>query len=94
MILTYLGSYGSRVSLDMDGELEGFQFVHPPIEVRFVRDGLALTEWRTCDADYHTLQRPSLSGTCGMNARGLAIETRGLCGQFILLVWRREGTFK
>jgi hypothetical protein len=94
VILIYEGNYGARLSLDMEGELEGFQFVSPAVEFRLARDGSPLGEWQECDTEYHTLQRPCLGGTCGLTAKGLAMEIRGLCGRFILLVWRREGTFR
>lgn len=94
MILTYHGTYGDSVSLNMDGELEGFEFIEPPIDFRVVRDGSPITEWERCDSEYHTLLRPRLGGTCGLSAQGLTIQTRGLCGRFTLLVWRREGTFR
>jgi hypothetical protein len=31
--------------------------------------------------------------TCGVLSQGLAMETRGLAFDFLLLVWPREGTF-
>lgn len=94
VILTYQGNYGAAVWLDMEGELEGFQFVNPPIEFRLIRDGSPFTEWQVCDTEYHTPQRPRVGGTCGLEAKGLAIETRGLCRRFTLLIWRRDGTFR
>jgi hypothetical protein len=75
----------AAVSLDMEGELEGFHFVNPPVEFRLVRDGSPLAEWQTWDTEYHTPQYPVLGGTRGLKAQGLALETRVLCGRFVLL---------
>jgi hypothetical protein len=97
MIVEYQGVYGAVVRIDESGELEGYQFINPPIEFRFLRMGCPFTEWEQCDADYHSLLRPVVTNetlrTRGLSASGLGIETRGLCGNFILLTWRREGTF-
>ena len=39
MILTFKGPYGSIVDLCPDGEIQGYEFVEPPIEYRFLRAG-------------------------------------------------------
>lgn len=96
MIVQYCGAYGSTVQVDQPGEIEGYQFINPPVEFRLLRTGRPITEWGPCDTDYHSLLRPVVANetlrTRGLEASGLGIETRGLCGNFILLIWRREGT--
>jgi len=97
MIVPYRGTYGSTVQIDHPGEIEGYQFISPPLEFRLLRTGSPITEWEPCDADYHSMLRPVIANetlrTRGLEAGGLSVETRGLCGDFTLLIWRREGTF-
>ena len=120
MILTLRAAFGSAVSLDFTErfgasvELEGFQFVTPPIEFRLMRHGLALQDWQASNTEMYDLQRgPGVKEwsrgdhwfandlnhrhdvmTCGVLSKQLAIETRGLGFDLILLVWLREGTWR
>jgi hypothetical protein len=97
MIVEYRGAYGSTVAIELAGELEGYGFINPPIEFRLLRSGGPISEWQQCDAEYHSLLRPVIANdilrTRGLEAAGVSFETRGLGGEFVLLVWRREGTF-
>jgi hypothetical protein len=92
-MLIFRASYGSTIDLHGDGELEGFEFLQPPIEYRFLREGTPISDWAQPEIGYVSLLRPVILGievqTRGLDARHLAIETRGLCGTFILLVWPR-----
>lgn len=118
MILTFTGSFGSAVSLDLrqrfgeNTELQCFQFIVPPIEFRLTRNGAALQDWQTSNTDIYDLQHgptvPEWSRdghrfindlkhrndvmTCGLLSRDILVETRGLVGAFVLLVWPREST--
>jgi hypothetical protein len=97
MIIEYRGTYGSTVDIELAGELEGYGFINPPIEFRVLRSRVPISGWQDCDAVYHSLLRPVIVNaalrTRGLEAAGLSFETRGLGGEFVLLVWRREGTF-
>ena len=92
-MLTFKASYGSTIDLHGDGEFEGIEFLQPPIEYRFLREGTPISEWAQPASGYVSLLHPVTLGievrTRGLDARHLAIETRGLCGTFILLVWPR-----
>ena len=92
-MLIFRASYGSTIEIRGDGELEGFEFLQPPIEYRFLREGIPISEWAPPASGYVSLLHPVTLGievrTRGLDARHLAIETRGLCGTFILLVWPR-----
>lgn len=92
-MLTFKASYGSTINLHRDGEIEGIEFLQPPIEYRFLRKGIPISEWAPPANGYVSLLRPVIVGTevrtRGLDARHLAVETRGLCGTFILLVWPR-----
>jgi hypothetical protein len=94
MILTLKGPDGSIVDLRRDGEIQGYEFVEPPIEYRFLRAGSPISDWIRPVAGFISLLRPVLIDaavqTRGLDAQNLAIETRGLAGTFILLVWPRE----
>jgi hypothetical protein len=93
MILTFKGPYGSIVDLRRYGEIQGYEFVEPPIEYRFLRAGSPISDW-TSVPGFISLLRPVIINaavqTRGLDAKNLAIETRGLAGTFILLVWPRE----
>lgn len=93
MILSLEGAYGDTIVLSVEGEIEGFQFIPPPLEYRFVRRGEPEVEWTTADSDFQSLLRPVIEGsaarTRGLRAEGLTVETRGLCGRFTLLIWPR-----
>lgn len=92
-MVIFRASYGSTIDLHGDGELEGFEFLQPPIEYRFLREGTPISDWAQPAIGYASLLRPVILGievqTRGLDARHLAIETRGLCGNFILLLWPR-----
>jgi CRISPR/Cas system-associated exonuclease Cas4 (RecB family) len=94
MILTFKGAYGSTIDLDRDGELRGYEFVEPPIEYRFLRAGSPISDWTSPVPGFISLLRPvtinAAVQTRGLDVKNLAIETRGLVGTFILLVWPRE----
>jgi hypothetical protein len=92
--VTFKGPYGSIVDLRRDGEIQGYEFVDPPIEYRFLRAGSPISDWVTPVAGFISLLRPVIIDaavqTRGLNANNLAIETRDLSGTFILLVWPRQ----
>src|SRR4029077_19578482 len=94
MILTFKRAYGSTIDLHRDGELQGYEFVEPPVEYRFLRAGSPISDWTSPVPGFISLLRPVLVDaavqTRGLDAQNLAIETRGLAGTFILLVWPRE----
>ena len=94
MILTFKGAYGSTIDLNRDGEIQGYEFVEPPVEYRFLRAGSPISEWASPVPGFICLLRPVIGEaavrTRGLDAKNLAIETRGLAGTFILLVWPRE----
>jgi hypothetical protein len=94
MILTFKGPYGSIVDLRRDGEIQGYEFVEPPIEYRFLRAGSPISDWTSPVPGFISLLRPVIINaavqTRGLDAKNVAIETRGLTGTFILLVWPRE----
>jgi hypothetical protein len=94
MILTFKGPYGSIVDLRRDGEIQGYEFLEPPIEYRFLLAGSPISDWTPPVPVFISLLRlvaiNAAVQTRGLDAKNLAIETRGLAGTFILLVWRRE----
>jgi len=94
MILIFKGQYGSTIDLHAYREIQGFEFVNPPIEFRFVRGGLPISNWRPPAPGYVSLLHPVVAGpnvrTQGLDATNLAVETRGLGETFTLLVWPRE----
>ncbi|HET9378630.1 MAG TPA: hypothetical protein VFO40_26910 [Chthoniobacterales bacterium] len=91
MILTFKGQYGSTIDLHREGEIQGYEFLEPPVEFRFVRNGVPLSDWATPVCGYVSLLHPevndSIVTTRGIDAMHLAIETRGQAGTFTLLVW-------
>jgi hypothetical protein len=92
-MLTFKASYGATINLHGDGEIEGIEFLQPAIEYRFLRKGVPISDWALPAIGYVSLLHPVILGsevrTRGLDARHLALETRGLCGSFILLVWPR-----
>lgn len=94
MIRVFKGPYGSIADLHRDGEIQGYEFLDPPIEYRFLRAGVPISDWTAPISGFVSLLRPvAIDGavrTRGLDATNLAIETRGLLGSFILLVWPRE----
>jgi hypothetical protein len=92
-MLSFKASYGSTINLHRDGEIEGIEFLQPPTEYRFLRKGVPISDWTLPAIGYVSLLRPVIVGsevrTRGLDTRHLALETRGLCGSFILLVWPR-----
>ena len=62
MILTLRGPLGPAASLDFTQqfgalvELQGFQFVTPPVEFRLVRGGRPLQEWQAGNTEMYDLQ--------------------------------------
>jgi hypothetical protein len=93
MILTFKGPYGSIVDLRRDGEIQGYEFVEPPVEYRFLRAGSPISDWTSPVPSFISLLRPVIVDgavqTRGLDAQNLATETRGLAGTLILLVWPR-----
>ena len=94
MILTFRGLNGSTVDLNGSGEIQGYEFLQPPTEYRFLRAGTPISDWMFPEPRYISLLRPvRTSGavrTRGLDRDDLAIQTRGLAGTFTLLVWPRE----
>jgi len=94
MILSFSGPYDSTINLHRSGELQGIEFIQPPIEYRFLREGAPISAWTLLAGGYVSLLFPVVVGltvqTRGLDAHHLALETRGLCGTFILLVWPRS----
>jgi hypothetical protein len=94
MIVKFSGLYGTTIDLDGNGEIQGYEFLEPPIEYRFVRAGSAISEWMSPEPRYISLLHPVCTNdmvrTRGLDTADLAIETRGLAGTFTLLVWPRE----
>jgi len=94
MILKFSGLYGSTIDLNGSGEIQGYEFLQPPIEYRFLRAGSPISEWTCPEPRYISLLRPvrinEILLTRGLDRKDLAVETRGLAGIFILLVWPRE----
>jgi hypothetical protein len=94
MILSFTGPHGSTVELHRDGEIQGYEFLSPPIEYRFLRARSPISEWTSGVSGFISLLRPVVIdgaiATGGLDARRLAIETRGLAGTFTLLIWPRE----
>ena len=92
-MLTFKASYGSTINLHRDGQIEGIECLQPPIEYRFLWKGVPISDWTRPAIGYVSLLHPLVMGsevpTRGLDARHLAVETRGLCGNFILLVWPR-----
>jgi hypothetical protein len=94
MIVKFSGLYGTTIDLDGNGEIQGYEFLQPPIEYRFVRARSAISEWMSPEPRYisllHPVRRDDTVQTRGLDTADLAIETRGLAGTFTLLVWPRE----
>jgi len=94
MILKFTGQYGSTVDLNGSGEIQGYEFLDPPVEYRFLRAGLPISDWISPKLHYTTLLHPVRSDndvrTIGFDTTDVTIETSGLAGTFILLVWQRE----
>lgn len=94
MILIFKGQCGSKVDLRRGGELQGYEFLESPIEFRFVRAGVPISDWCPALPRYISLLQPVVADlgvrTRGLDATDLAIETRGITGIFTLLVWPRE----
>jgi hypothetical protein len=94
MILTFKGAYGSTIDLHRAGEIQGYEFVEPSIEYRFLRAASSISDWTSTTPAFISLLRPVIIDvfvrTRGMDAKHLAIETRGLAGTFILLAWPRQ----
>jgi hypothetical protein len=94
MILTFKGASSSTIGLHRDSQIQGYEFVEPPIEYRFLRAGSPISDWTSPTPGFISLLRPviidAVVRTRGMDAKHLAIETRGFAGTFILLVWPRQ----
>ena len=94
MILKFTGLYGSTIDLNGTGEIQGYEFLQPPIEYRFVRAGFPISNWMTPEPRYASLLHPVRTNatvqTRGLDRKDLTIETRGMAGTFTLLVWPRE----
>ena len=94
MILKFTGLYGSTVDLNGSGEIQGCEFLDPPVEYRFLRAGLPVSDWMLPERRYITLLHPLCTNegvrTVGLDTKDVTIETRGLAGTFILLIWQRE----
>jgi hypothetical protein len=98
MILTFKRAYGSTIDLQREGEIQGYEFVEPPIEYRFLRAGSPTSDWTSPVPGFISLLRSVIVDaavqTRGLDAQNLAMETRGFAGSFILLVWPREQRFE
>ena len=91
MILKFSGLFGSTVGLNGIGEIQGYEFLQPPIEYRFVRAGSPISDWMFPEPRYILLLRPGPHQRgCSDETNNLATETRGFAGTFTLLVWPRE----
>jgi hypothetical protein len=94
MIRVFKGPYGSIADLRRVGEIQGYEFLDPPTEYRFLRAGVPISDWTAPISGFVSLLRTvaidETVRTRGLDATNLAIETRGLAGSFILLVWPRE----
>jgi hypothetical protein len=89
MILTFKGAYGSTIDLDRDSEIQGYEFVEPPVEYRFLRAAPDLGLDFTSAWSY----LPSPAGNCRSrcpDARSGRKESRnrnaGLAGSNVLKV--------
>lgn len=93
MIVKFTGPYGSAIDLNGSGEIQGYEFLDPPIEYRFMRAGSPISGWTSPERRYITLLHPVCTDggvkTVGVDTKDVTIETRGLAGTFILLVWPR-----
>jgi len=93
MILKFTALHGSTVDLHGNGEIQGYEFLQPPIEYRFVRAGSPITEWMSPQPRYMSLLHPVRTNdavrTKGVDTTDLMVETRSLAGTFILLIWPR-----
>lgn len=67
------------------GNTEIYDLQHGPGVKQWCRDD----HWFINDVNHRT----DVS-TCGVLSKNLAMETRGLALEFLLLVWPREGTFR
>jgi hypothetical protein len=94
MILTFKKPYCSAVNLSCVREIQGYEFVDPPVEYRFLRDHEPVSDWLSPVTGFISLVRPVVTDegvrTRGLDATNLVLETRGLVGHFILLVWPRH----
>lgn len=94
MIVTFKAHCGSIIDLNRDGEFQGYEFLGPPLEFRFLRARLPITDWAPSEVGYVSLLRPVIIDhklrTHGLDAIQLGIETRGMIGTFTVLVWIRE----
>jgi hypothetical protein len=77
MILTFKGAYGSAIDLHRDDEIQGYEFVDPPIEYRFLRAGSPISDWTSPSTGFISLLRPvivdAVVRTRGMDAKHRAI---------------------
>ena len=106
MIHNVQASIGTILDIPLAGEVEAIAFTSDgPFEFRIIRSNQPaqlpkalehLADWRRFDPQnsvpcYATLY-PHNGGTKGLDATGLALETRGfLKGTgFVALVWKRE----
>lgn len=94
MILKFTGPYGSAIDLNGSGEIQGYEFLDPPVEYRFLRAGLPISDWMSPELHYITLLQPVSTDegvrTEGLDTKNVTVETRGLAGTLILLIWQRE----
>lgn len=65
------------------GNTEIYDLQHPPNVAEWSRDGHCFR---------NDLKHRNDVMTCGLLSQGLAMETRGLVGTFVLLVWTRESS--
>ena len=77
MILTFKGPYGSTVNLHGTGELQGIEFLQPPIEYRFLREGAPISAWTLPESGYVSLLSPVVVGA--------TVQTRGLDAHHLAL---------
>jgi hypothetical protein len=58
MIFNVVQPYGSSVLLDQFRELQGFEFIDPPIEYRFVRGQAPVRDWEIPPKKFTSLLHP------------------------------------
>ena len=81
MILTFKGPYGSIVDLLRDGEIQGYEFVEPPIEYRFLRAGFPISDW---------IRRERKRGACQTRLGLLMARHRRRCEMPVRAVAKRR----
>jgi hypothetical protein len=96
MILKYEGTVGQPINLELEGgEIDSVDFLGGLVRsFRLVACGELVWDWQEVEGFTSLLRPVRVNGVCethGILADGLTVETEGLGGRFILLVWPREG---